>query len=132
MKRSAIVSLIVLFIMAINTTVSYANSNEIIEPGKILIVEQIESPNEVGYWCDVIGNGVRLRSTPYINNSNILRTLYYGDRLWVYQSGINVAYHDGYWWSYVEHVSSGTWRYVASKYFATNSGYGFDNPMLME
>ena len=80
----------------------------------------------------VIGDGVRLRSTPYISSSNILRTLYYGDKLWVYQSGINVAYHDGYWWSYVKHVSSGTWGYIASMYFATNSGYGFDNPMLVE
>lgn len=51
MKKSAI-ALIVFFIMAMNTTVLFAETNEVIEPGKILIVEEVVSPNETGYWCD--------------------------------------------------------------------------------
>ena len=43
--------------MAMNTTVLFAETNEVIEPGKILIVEEVVSPNETGYWCDVIGDG---------------------------------------------------------------------------
>lgn len=127
-----LISLVVITTSSITVLAANNQEHEVICPGKIMVIGSAisDSTNEVGYWCDVTGDGVRMRSTPYIRNNNIIRTLYRGDRLWVYQSGINVANNDGYQWSYVQHIASGTWGYVASRYFATNSVAGIDNPFL--
>lgn len=94
---------------------------EKIEPNKIAVGPLVTLAGENGYNCMVTGDGVYFRSAPYLNSSNIIRTLYYGHRLWMYQSGMNVAYNDGYYWSYVKDLVNGDWGYIASRYFAINS-----------
>lgn len=61
----------------------------------------ITPAGENGYNGTVIGDAVYFRSSPYLNSSNIVRLLYYGHRITGNYSGLNVAYNDGYYWSYV-------------------------------
>ncbi len=135
-KNKILIAAVLIFSMALAFP-SYATTlheSELITPGKILVIgSEIDAETrEVGYYCTVIGNGVRMRTSPYIRNDNIMRELYYGDKLWVYHSGINVANNDGYKWSYVKHIASATWGYVASPYFATDGIAGIDNPFLTQ
>lgn len=103
-------------------TIASATEKEEIRSNQIAVGPLVDNvARESGYYCTVIGNGVYFRSSPYISSNNIIRTLYAGHRLWVYQSGINVAYNNGYYWSYLQDLSTGDWGYMASKYFSTDS-----------
>lgn len=70
------------------------------------------------YYGNITGTGVRFRSSPKISSTNIIKTFTDGEAIGVYQSDINCAYADGYWWSYVE--CKGQYGYVASIYFTTD------------
>ena len=71
------------------------------------------------YTGEINGTGVRFRKSPYLKSNNVIRTFAKGEKIWVYQTGINVAYNDGYYWSYVKD-KNGKYGYVASNYFATD------------
>ncbi|HCL01201.1 MAG TPA: hypothetical protein DHW61_02110 [Lachnoclostridium phytofermentans] len=76
--------------------------------------------NKGSYYTGTIeGTGVRFRSSPKVDSSNIIRTFTKGEKIGVYNSDINCAYADGYWWSYVED-KNGVYGYVASNYFSTD------------
>ena len=124
MKKKITAMICFSFILAAMFTAAVnAAELEKIEANKIAVGPLItdSARGENGYNCEVIGDAVNFRSSPYLLSNNIIRTLYTGHRLWMNASGMNIAYNNGYYWSYVKDIKNGDWGYMASKYFAINS-----------
>ncbi len=83
-------------------------------------VGKIETKSSKGslYTGEITGTGVKFRSSPR-KGKNVIRTFKKGEKIWVYQTDINIAYNNGTYWSYVQD-KDGKWGYVSSKYFATD------------
>lgn len=105
-------------IIALFANTGNAAELEKIEANKIAVGPLVNLAGENGYNCVVIGDAVNFRSSPHLYSNNIIRTLYTDHRLWMYHSGMNIAYNDGYYWSYVKDLQNKDWGYMASKYFA--------------
>lgn len=122
MKKKMSFMLCVVFILTMVFAINInAAELEKIEANKIAVGPLVTARGEAGYNCVVTGDAVNLRSTPYLSNNNVIRTLYSGHKLWMNATGMNVAYNNGYYWSYVKDKKNGDWGYMASKYFAINS-----------
>ena len=108
--------LVAMFTVAVN-----AAELEKIEANKIEMGPLVATRGETGYNCYVSGDAVNFRSSPYLLSNNIIRTLYTGHRLWMNVSGMNIAYNNGKYWSYVKDIKNGDWGYMASDYFHIQS-----------
>ena len=75
-----------------------------------------EGEEKSGQYYYVNGNGVRFRSSPYINNNNIICTLYSGASIFIQSGSLNVGYHDGYYWAYGRLDPDHIYGYIANNY----------------
>ncbi len=89
------------------------NIQELLQEPTIEVLEQLQ-PRAPSITYMVIGDGVRLRSSPSLSGT-VLGLLYYGD----FVNGSHIddgVYADGYLWKYVYSYNHGVWGYVADIY----------------
>lgn len=117
-RKMCILVLVIMLFSAINVN---AEQVEEIKTNQITITSLAIINGENGYNATVTGDAVNFRSSPYLSNTNIIRTLYYGHPIAGNYSKLNIYYNNGYYWSYVKDKVNGDWGYIASKYFAIDS-----------